>query len=228
MYLVEKTLNKLYQEGYSFFLNPQELKEVTNHLKKNTYHIYKPYPDAEKCLIYKDTIPDIILYEIIINTPIRHQDILGSLYSLKINDNLFGDIIIDNNHYYFYTFKYMNTFYEMEFTKIRNSHIKLIEKNINYLEKYQPHFNEIKIIVSSLRIDNVLAKIIHTNRDNIKDLIKEKKIIYNYEILKNGAKQINENDTFSVRKIGKFKFKEIIASTKKENLIISILQYVDN
>jgi RNA-binding protein YlmH len=228
MYLVEKTINKLYQEGSTFFLNPQELKEVTNHLKKNTYNIYKPYPDAEKCIIYKNNIPDLILYEIVINTPIRHQDILGCLYGLKINDNLFGDIVIDNNHYYFYTFKYMQTFYEMEFTKIKNAKIKLLEREINYLNNYQPHFNEIKIIVSSLRIDNVLAKIIHTNRDNVKDLIKDKKITYNYEILKNGNKQIKENDTFSVKKIGKFKFDKIIANTKKENLIISILQYIDN
>ena len=228
MYLTEKTINKLYQDGFTFFLNPQELKEVTNHLKKNTYNIYKPYPDAEKCILYTNNIPDIILYEIVITVPIRHQDILGSLYSLKINDNLFGDIIINNNRYYFYTFRYMQTFYEMEFTKIKNSYIKLIEKDINYLDNYEPNFKELKVITSSLRIDNVLSKIIHTNRDNIKDLIKDKKIIYNYEILKNGSKQINENDTFSVRKIGKFKFNKIITTTKKENLIISILQYVDN
>ncbi len=228
MYLVEKTINKLYQEGFTFFLNPQELKEVTNHLKKNTYSIYKPYPDCEKCIIYKNNLPELILYEIISPIPIRHQDILGTLYSLKINDNLFGDIIIDKDKYYFYIFKYMQSFFEMEFTKIKNSHIKLLEKDLNYLDNYTQNFEEINIIVSSLRIDNVLAKIIHTNRDNIKDLIKDKKIIYNYEILKNGNKQIKENDTFSARKIGKFKFNRIVANTKKDNLIISILKYTDN
>ena len=69
MYLIEKTINKLYQDGYSFFLNPQELKEVTNHLKENTYNIYKPYPDAEKCILYTKEIPDLIICVFIINTP---------------------------------------------------------------------------------------------------------------------------------------------------------------
>ena len=53
MYLVEKTINKLNSTGYTYFLNPKDLKEVTNHLKKNSYNIYKPYPDSEKNIIDK-------------------------------------------------------------------------------------------------------------------------------------------------------------------------------
>ena len=227
MYLVEKNINKLHSLGYTFFLNSKDLKEVTNHLKKNTYHIYKPYPDSEKNIIYQDKLPDIILYEIKIGIEIHHSDILGTLFSLQIDDSLFGDIIVTNNHYYFYTFRNMQTYFEMEFTKIKNSHIELIEKDLDYLKNYQPNFLEIKVITSSLRIDSILAKIVKTNRDSIKDLIKDKKVIYNYDILKDNAKQIKEGDIFSVRKVGKFKFNKIIASTKKENLIISILQYID-
>lgn len=227
MYLVEKTINKLNSIGYTFFLDPKDLKDVTNHLKKNTYNIYKPYQDSEKNIIYKNTIPEIILYEIKIGIPIKHSDILGTLYSLKIDDSLFGDIIVANNHYYFYTFKNMKTFFEMEFIKIKNSHIELIERDIDFLKDYKHNYQELKIITSSLRIDSVLSKVINTNRDSIKDLIKDKKVIYNYEILKDNARKIKENDTFSVRKIGKFKFNKIISSTKKENLVISILQYID-
>ncbi len=227
MYLIEKNINKLYSLGYTFFLNSKDLKEVTNHLKKNSYNIFKPFPNSEKNIIYTNRLPEIILYEIKIGIPIHHSDILGTLYSLQIDDSLFGDIIVENNHYYFYTFKNMKTYFEMEFTKIKNSHIELIEKEIDYLNDYEPNFLEIKVITSSLRIDSVLAKIIKTNRDSIKDLIKDKKVIYNYEILKDNAKNIKEGDIFSVRKVGKFKFNKIIANTKKDNLIISILKYID-
>ena len=227
MYFIEKNINKLYQEGYTFFLNPKELLDITNHLKKNSYYIYKPYDECEKCLIYKDNIPEIILYEIDSPIILKHSDILGTLFSLQIDEHLFGDIIIWNNHYYFYTFKYMNTFFEMELKKIRNANITLIEKDIHILSEYHPDFEEITIINSSLRIDSVIAKIIRTNRDTVKDLIKDKKIVYNYELLKDSSKTINENDTFSIRKYGKYKFIKIEGNTKKDNLILKVYKYIE-
>ena len=228
MYLVEKTINKLNSDGYSFFLNPKDLHDVTSRLKKNSYNIYKPYPDSEKNIIYQKKEPEIILFEIITNSPLRHQDILGTLYSLQIDDSLFGDIVITNNHYYFYTFSYMQSFFEMELVKIRNTNVSLVTHDINFLKDYQPIFEEIQIITSSLRIDSVIAKIIHTNRDQIKELIKDKKIIYNYDLLTNPSKIIHENDTFSIRKYGKYKFEKIKATTKKNNLILKILKYTQN
>ena len=226
MYLIEKTINKLYSDGYTFFLNPKELKEITNHLKKNTYSIYKPYANSEKNILYINDKPEVIIFEIIIPIKVRHQDILGALYNLGISDNLFGDIILSNNHYYFYTFKTMKTYFEMEFTKVSNSHIELIERDCNFLSNYEPNYEEIQIINSSLRIDSVIAKIAHTNRDEVKEMIKDKKIMYNYDILKDNFKLLQEGDVFSIRKIGKFKFDSIIANTKKDNLILLIKKYI--
>ena len=228
MYLVQKMLNKLFSEDYTFFLDPKDLKEVTNHLKKNTYSIYKPYPDSEKNIIFINEEPDIILLEIKTNSPLRHQDILGTLYSLRIDDSLFGDIIITNNHYYFYTFRYMQTFFEMELTKIKNTNVELIEQDINLLKDYHLDYEEITLITSSLRCDLVLSKLAQTNRDNIKEMIKDKKIYLNYELLKDNSKLLHENDVFSIRKIGKFKFNSISNQTKKGNLVIKILKYKPN
>ena len=227
MYLIEKNINKLYSDDFTFFLNPQELKEVINRLKKNTYDIYKPYNKAEKCIIYHKNIPELILYEIDCPIKIRHQDILGTLFSLGIDEHLFGDIVITDNHYFFYTFKYISTYFEMEFKKIKNSNITLIEKDLDELSSFKPEFEEITIINSSLRIDSVISKIIHTNRDSIKEYIKDKKIVYNYKLLTSGTKNINIGDTFSIRKFGKYKFIGIDGNTKKNNLILKIHKYIE-
>ena len=225
MYLVEKTINKLNSYGHTFFLKPNELDEVIHHLKKNSYEIYKPYPYSEKNILYKNRFPEVVLFEIITPTELRHQDIMGSLYSLKIEDNLFGDIVINNDHYYVYILENYRYYFESELNKISNVNIKLHEVPLDTLDNYIPKFEYLKIITSSLRLDSVIARTIKTNRDTVKDLIKDKKVINNYELLKDPDKLIKENDTFSIRKIGKFKFNKIIANTKKDNLILEILKY---
>jgi RNA-binding protein YlmH len=225
MYLVEKTINKLNSYGHTFFLKPNELDEVTRHLKKNSYEIYKPYPYSEKNIIYKSRFPEVVLFEIITPTDLRHQDIMGSLYSLQIEDNLFGDIVIRDGHYYVYVLETYRFYFESELKKISNVNIKLNEVPLSTLDDYVPNFEYLKVITSSLRLDSVIARTIKTNRDTVKDLIKDKQVVYNYELLKSPDKLIKENDTFSVRKIGKFKFNRIITNTKKDNLILEILKY---
>lgn len=220
----EKEINRFYNNGYTFFLNKSDFNKITNRLKKNSFNIYKPNNYSEKVIVYRD-IPDIILLEIEIRENIRHQDILGSLMNLGIDDGLFGDIIIFNNKYYFYTFRYMLDYFKLELKKIKHSYINLIERDLDLLNDYEPDFLDIKVITKSLRIDSVIAKIIHTNRDDVKKIIKDKMVIYNDEILKDFDKVLKIGDTFSVRKIGKFKFDSIISSTKKDNFIINIKKY---
>ena len=225
MYLVEKNINKLNNFGSTFFLDPKELKEVTDHLKKNTYEIFKPYIDSERNILYKKDIPEVLLYEIISKKELRHQDILGSIYSLNLDISLFGDIIIIDDRYFIYVLSHIRNTFETDFKKIGNTNIELKEIDLDYLKNYTHEYVELEVIVTSLRIDTVIARIIHTNRDSIKDLIKDKKIIYNYELLKDNSKTIKENDTFSIRKIGKFKYVGIIKNTKSDNYIIKVLKY---
>ena len=52
MYKIEKSLNKLKNNQPTFFLNPKEQQELIKKLKKNSYNIFKPYPDSEKNIFY--------------------------------------------------------------------------------------------------------------------------------------------------------------------------------
>jgi len=57
-------------------------------------------------------------------------------------------------------------------------------------------------------------------------MIKKKEIILNYDFLKNNSYKLKENDTFSIKKIGKFKFNKVLKTTKSNHLIIEILKYL--
>lgn len=226
MYYVEKNLTRLSHGQHTFFLDPKELNEVIFKLKKNEYSIYYPYKDSEKNIIYNRNVPKVILYEIVCNVELRHQDILGSIYALNISGELFGDILIIDGHYYVYILDIVRNYFETNFLMIKNSRIELREISIDTFKDYERSYKEEIHIVSSNRVDTVISSIIHTGRNNINDKIKKKEIILNYDFLKSVSYKLRDGDTFSIKKIGKFKYNGIIKNTKSNNLIISIYKYL--
>ncbi len=226
MYYVEKNLTRLRHGQHTFFLDPKELNEVIYKLKKNEYSIYYPYKDSEKNIIYNRNVPKVILYEIVCNVELRHQDILGSIYALNISGELFGDVLIIDGHYYVYILDIVRNYFETNFLMVKNSRIELREISIDTFKDYERSYKEEIHIVSSNRIDTVISSIIHTGRNNINDKIKKKEIILNYDFLKSVSYKLRDGDTFSIKKIGKFKYNGIIKNTKSNNLIISIYKYL--
>lgn len=225
MYKIEKNLNRLYRKEATFFLDPKEQLELARKLKKESYQIYKPYPDSEKNIYYIKEEPKVILYEIKSKVPLEHREILGTLFSLNITSELFGDIVITNNHYYIYVLENIAPYIKNNLLMIKNTHIELIEVPLDTLKDYHKEFETIEIIASSTRIDTVISRLIQTSRPNVIEKIKNKEIILNYEILKNNSYQLKENDTFSVRSYGKYQYIGIKKETKSKNYIIECKKY---
>ena len=225
MYTIEKSLNKLKHNQSTFFLDPKEQLELKKKLKKDAYQIYMPYPESEKNIFYTTNKPRIILYEIISKTPLEHREILGTVFSLNITSELFGDIIINNNHYYIYVLEQIAPFIKSNLLRIKNTNIELKEVPLDTLRDYKKEYEKIEIITSSLRIDTVIARLIQTSRPNVIEKMKNKEIILNYDILKNNSYQLKENDVFSIRRFGKYKYIKIIKQTKNSNFIIECHKY---
>ena len=225
MYLVEKNINRLDKLGSTYFLDPNEVKKVKSKLNKNMYKEYKPYIDSERVILYKDE-PNILLYEIKCKNKLKHQDIMGALLNLNLDKSLFGDILIINNRYYFYVFEYIYKEIETNFTKINRYNIELIRCDLDLLKDYKRDYEEIELIVSSLRIDTVISRLLNINRSKIKELIKDKKVLLNYDILKNNSYILKENNIFSIRRYGKYKYIGISNNTKSNNYIIKVLKYI--
>ena len=226
MYFIEKNLTKLKNTNQTFFLDPKELNQVKSKLKKGEYDIYYPYKDSEKNIIFIDNEPEVLLYEIIIKVPVRHQDIMGAMYSLNISNELFGDILIINNRYFIYILPIVRNYFESNFLMVKNAHVELKELDVNYLKDYERSYEKLEIIVSSNRIDTIISSVIRTGRCNINDYIKKKEIILNYDYLKDTSYKLKEGDTFSIKRIGKYKYNGIINKTKSNHLIIEVLKYL--
>ena len=225
IYTVEKIVEKVLYSNSTNFVEIKYLNRVKKELKNVKYNIYEPFIGATKIILY-NKMPNIKIYEIVSSNDLRHQDILGTLYSLNISDEMFGDVVIWNNRYFIIILSSIDNYIKSNLMSIRNSKVELIEKNPYYLRNYKQEYEEFNIIVPSIRVDVIVSKIINSSRSNALEKIKNGNIYLNYELLTKPTYMLKENDIFSIRKYGKYKFNGIINETKKGNIIVNISKYV--
>lgn len=225
IYTVEKIVEKVLYSNSTNFVEIKYLNRVKKELKNVKYNIYEPFIGATKVILY-NKMPNIKIYEIISSNDLRHQDILGTLYSLNISDEMFGDVVIWNNRYFIIILSSIDNYIKSNLISIRNSKVDLIEKDPYYLKDYKQEYEEFNIIVPSIRVDVIVSKIINSSRSNALEKIKNGDIYLNYELLTKPIYMLKENDIFSIRKYGKYKFNGIINETKKGNIIVNISKYV--
>ena len=141
VYEVKKNVDKIRRGGYTFFLTPNIYKEISYILKNNEYNIYYPYPESDKIILYVGIMPTVRLFEIDSYFPLTHREILGSLFGLNISNEVFGDIIVDNNKYYFYVMNEISDFILDNLSMIGNKPVKIKEIDIDTLSNYKRKYD---------------------------------------------------------------------------------------
>lgn len=224
---IQNNIDKVVRGENTNFLNPIEIRRITKILdnKKIAYQVLKIFKDAEKQLIYIND-PRVSLFLINTNEVLTHKQILGTLYSHQLREDCYGDIIVDNNKFYIVVLDRLKSYMVTHFNEVGGVKITLEERDLSEISNYELKYKEICLTLSSLRIDNVVAKIIPTSRSNASKLIDDKKIILNYDVLKNKTYNLKLNDIFSIRGFGKFKILSISNGHRGNNLHIIISKYI--
>ena len=193
IYTVEKIVEKVLYSNSTSFVEIKYLNRVKKELKNVKYNMYEPFIGATKVILY-NKMPNIKIYEIVSSNDLRHQDILGTLYSLNISDEMFGDVVIWNNRYFIIILSSIDNYIKSNLISIRNSKVDLIEKDPYYLKDYKQEYEEFNIIVPSIRVDVIVSKIINSSRSNALEKIKNGDIYLNYELLTKPTYMLKEND----------------------------------
>ena len=224
-YNIEKIIDCLYNKGYTNFLNPKELSLVKSKLNKNEYKTYELYPESNKVILYKKEIPNIKLYKISSKVSLRHQDILGAIFSLGLKEDTFGDIIKYEDSFYIFLLPHLEDYFKYSLVEIRNNKVELVSVSLDISNYFKQEYEPKEYIVTSLRIDNVVSTITNESRNQVLTKFKNKEIVLNDKEEIKPTRILKEKDTFSIRKYGKYKFNKVLKSTKKGGYIIEILIY---
>ena len=208
------------------FLDPAIFHQVSSILNKChiNYNVLKIFEDAEKMIIYTNSYPSISLLEIETTGILNHKDILGVLFNHNINISKYGDIVISDK-YYLPVLDSIKPYIISNITSIGNNNVRFIETNIDIIKDYHYNFVEMNLLVSSLRIDNVVSTITNCSRSNVDELFKNHFVFVNYLEQKKKTSLIKDNDIIGIRGHGKYRFNKILKMTNKDKYIISILKY---
>lgn len=158
--------------------------------------------------------------------PISHRDILGSLMSLGVKREMFGDILVFDKQSFVILHKSMTDFVIENLTKIKNVGIKISKCSKDDVVSVGNRFEEQNVIVSSLRLDCVVAALSFKSRAESAKLILGERVQINHEIISSVSKNVSDGDVLSIRSVGKFKLGECVSKTKKGRLVLSYKKYI--
>lgn len=225
-YKIDNSIERIKRGECTLFLDSRELKLVKAALTQYQYHIYYLYSDCEKVILYTNVVPDICLFKVNSSYKIRHQDILGSLFSLNIDSSYFGDIVKYQDSYYLSVFSAVGQFVQDHLICCGKHKVGLEKVETGLLSNFQRQYREIRLNVSSLRIDNVIGSLTFSSRNEALKKIKNKEILVNCDILSKNSYLLKENDIFSIKGYGKYKYVGIIKNTRKNRFLITVMQYL--
>lgn len=210
------------------FLNPREQFILATIIGNQAQlKFFGGFPDAERkrALItdWNDQIQladfEVALFEISYNHKffnLKHGDIYGSLANLGLELDIFGDIIHDeNNNWQFFYNSNNGEYIQNQITKIGRSSVKLIKQPISQVIKQVDESIIMTVLVSSLRLDNVVSSVTNKSRSQVKQLISEGFLKINWLESKDSNIIVKNNDVVSVRHFGRFQILQEIGETKR-------------
>ena len=182
-------------------------------------------PDA---LYYEWQFP-IAYLEIVPSYPkfaekLGHRDILGSMMNLGVDRSKLGDIVICEDKYFLICEESMAPYFMENLDKIRHTVVKLSPVSADALEQQQK-FEERDGIITSNRLDSMIACVYKFSRSQALEFFKAEKVFVNGKCVQNPSYRCKEADIISVRGYGRFVFEREMGETNKGRMKVRYKLY---
>ena len=156
----------------------------------------------------------------------EHREFLSGIMKLGIKREKFGDIVVTDFGADIISLSEVSQYLVdglKNLTRFKKSEIKV--ENIKELKVVENEFEDIKIIISSIRLDNFVSELARCSRTNAQEIIKEGRVFINQINEYKDDKKVNINDIITIRGKGKFIFSGIEKETKSGRLLINMKKY---
>ena len=157
---------------------------------------------------------------------VNHRDYLGSILGLGIKREKIGDINVFEDFAEVLVHNDICDYIIFNLSKVKHTGVKVKEIDINCLTLKEKQFEEKNINISSLRLDSVVSGICNISRSKASSLIKGGEVKINNIISTDVSTLLKEGFILTIKGYGKAKIGEVLNTTKKDRLIISVYKYI--
>ena len=237
-----KTKNKIVNSEFLTIYQKSVIEKELKKIKFSNYFFFGGYEEAEgECLIiYPEKLEieivkkylENIVKAIKITLPkelkgkYSHRDYLSAAMHTGLNRNRIGDIIVHQKQAYIVVLNENSKYIAdalKNMTRFNKSEIEIV--NFDQIEVKVQEFEEMKLSLSSMRLDNVVSEIAKISRSKAENFLNSEKIFVNSKCEVKGTKIIKEDDIVVIRGNGKFIIDEVVGVNKKEKIIVKVKKY---
>ena len=234
---VYQTMNLAYSKGITtftnFFCKPNIWNYFIEKFDSKNFRVEAKgaFDECDRRILAFNNIYDIPMpYRIvkIINKSkfnnLCHKDYLGAIMALGLEREKLGDLRVIDDFAIVPIYDEVADYVISELSSVGRAPViveEVFEDNLpkcNYVEEV--------IIVSSLRLDSIVAKLAKLSRGKAIDLIDSGKVLVDYSKSSQKSKDIKTNQRITIGGTGKFIIGEIIGSTKSGKYKVKINKFV--
>ena len=238
----KKICNSKNKITYTDFLNEKEQRVIEKNVKLENVFFYGVNENADRKILvfYPEKLTEELVRKslksvlsgiriILKNDQIgnyEHKNYLSALIKIGIDRGKIGDILVDDYGADIIAFDMNKEFIIQslsELTRFRKANIDIIP--IDDIKQKIDRFEESTIIVSSMRIDNIVAELAGCSRTNADEYINSEKVFVNYETVLKVSKTIFEGDIVTIRGKGKFRIDGLVRNTRNNRFVIKVNKY---
>ena len=153
-----------------------------------------------------------------------HRDFLGSVIGLGLEREKIGDIFVRDNEACMFVHEDVAEYIERNLEYVGRTNVK-VSGITSVPEGLMPILTEKSVLVSSNRVDAVIAKLYGLSRDEASSLVKNGYVFFDGRMISKSTASILPGQVVSVRGHGRFVFDGEGGRTKKDKMHLSLRVY---
>lgn len=181
----------------------------------------------EESWLYGEDSPVVCLHAAFYenDTP-THRDFLGALMGAGIARETVGDIYVGKGSCDFFVTAEIAPYILQNFTSAGRTKLHISQISLSDVHIPEPEVKQIRDTLASLRLDSVISSGFRVGRSTAAQYITAGKASVNGLPCEKPDKPVSENDSISVRGLGKIKLRSIGGQTKKGRISVTIDRYL--